>query len=891
MTLAAGTRLGPYEIHSAIGAGGMGEVYRARDERLGREVAVKVLPEAVAGDRDRLARFEREARALARLEHPNILTIHDIGEQPAAAGVTHFAVTELLTGETLGHRLARERLSWRRAVEIGAAVADGLAAAHAQGVVHRDLKPDNLFLTADGRVKILDFGLATSGVVATTSADTASVVTKPGAVLGTVGYMAPEQIDGSGVDARADLFALGCVLCEMVTGRRAFARGTPAETLCAILSAPAPEVLASGTDAPLELARIIGRCLEKQPAARFQSASDLAFALRALVTAPMVLPGTTGSAAGDAATPRPPSPAARRRAWMVAGGALALLLATAAYWAWPRAAAPPSGAASGLDPKKIVVAVFANQTGDTSLDALGIQISDWLTQSLTRMSIAVGMNPDLPSVGGPALPRPAAASGSDPVRALAERTGAGLVVTGTYYLERDTLRVQSRIVEVAGGGTVVALDPTIGPRSQSSELLTRLANTVTGAVATRLNSVQVFGSGYRPPPYDAYLEWAQGMVAWGTNNSEAERHLRAALQLDPNFILGRVNLVALLNGANRVGEADALLRPAEESAAYSRATLVEQAWVRLGRAVINGDLVGARTASGDIARLAPSPLTIYSYGMIERALHHPRAALAAFSTISVADSPAGGGPGVSYFLRDRAAVHHELGEYNQELADARLGQERYPAEGSFFAEEIAALVALGRAGEIEAVIARCEKATLRSGSMGAVLHAATRELAAHGQGDAARAMAAREAAWYTNQLGTRKPALGLRAAYASALEGAGKCRQAVQLRRDLAREAPESNILQGGYATALVACGGSRVEALAIADALAKVDRPYVRGVQLYQRARVLAALGDADGAVRALEAAHRQGWMWNSGELHLDACWNPIRSQPAFIELLKPKD
>jgi serine/threonine protein kinase len=225
-----GRVLAHYRLLDLIGAGGMGEVYRAKDERLDREVAVKVLPDSVAADPDRLARFEREAKALARLEHPNILTIHDFGSAEPAAGSQHatvYAVTELLTGETLRGRIARERLSWRRSVEIAAAIADGLASAHGQGIVHRDLKPENVFVTTDGRVKILDFGLAASCAATEATAETA-----PGAVLGTVGYMAPEQVQGGGVDARSDIFALGCVLFEMLAGQHIRAPYSDRNTGC-----------------------------------------------------------------------------------------------------------------------------------------------------------------------------------------------------------------------------------------------------------------------------------------------------------------------------------------------------------------------------------------------------------------------------------------------------------------------------------------------------------------------------------------------------------------------------------------------------------------------------------------------------------------------------------
>ena len=892
MALVTGTRLGRYEVLAALGAGGMGEVYRARDTRLDREVAVKVLPDAVASDRDRLARFEREARALARIEHPNILAIHDIGEEPAGDGrTTHFAVTELLTGETLGGRLAHETLAWRRAVEIGAAIADGLAAAHAQGIVHRDLKPDNLFLTPDGRVKILDFGLATSGVAATPSAETAAggAVTRPGTVLGTVGYMAPEQIEGGIVDGRADLFALGCVLYEMVTGRRAFARNTPTETLSAILSAPPPELSAAATDAPPELARIVSRCLEKRPAARFQSASDLAFALRALVTAPVAVPAGVAPAART--VPAPPAPRATQRIRLAAAcAAVIFLLAVVAYWGWPRGGTARPATGSGLDPKKVVVAVFANQTGDRALDMLGVQICDWLTQTLTRVTANVGANPEVPSTGARGLPGSALAAAGDPLTALAERTGAGVVVAGTYYLDGDTLRIQSRIVDAASGAAIATPEPTVGPRSRSNEVLASLANVVAGAVATRLNSVATFGGGYRPPAYDAYLEWAQGMGAWGVNSGEAERRLRATLALDPGFYLARVNLAVLLNGLGRSADGDGILRPIEEPAAYSGATPLDQCWIRLARAALNGNLVAARAATTELVRLAPSPLTRYSHAVVERGLHHPRAALAALAQIRVEDSPGEAGPGNTWFLRDRATVHHELGEYNEELADARLGQQHYPGDAVFFIREIAALVALGRPGEIDAVIARCDQATLRSGSSGNTLRLAARELAAHGYSEAARAMAARAVTSFKNRLDAGKPTAGLRLLYADALLLAGDCREGLPIRRDLMQEAPENLSFRGGYATALAGCGGSSGEARQIADALLKVDRPYLRGEHLYERARILAALGDGEGAVRALQAAHAQGTRWPGEELHLDSCWNPVRSHPAFVEAMKPK-
>jgi len=278
MTISAGTRLGPYEVLSPLGAGGMGEVYRARDTKLDRDVAIKVLPQAVAADPDTLARFEREAKAVAALSHPNILAIHDFGSQGGIA----YAVTELLEGETLRGKLDAGPISQRQAVDYALQVARGLSAAHERGVVHRDLKPENLFVTRDGHVKILDFGLAKRVDAAPgdrTSAPTSSGHTEPGTVMGSVGYMSPEQVRGLPVDNRSDIFAFGTILYEMLSGRRAFKKDTASDTMAAIIRDEPPVLSEPGRSISPALDRVVRHCLEKDRENRFQSAKDIAFAL------------------------------------------------------------------------------------------------------------------------------------------------------------------------------------------------------------------------------------------------------------------------------------------------------------------------------------------------------------------------------------------------------------------------------------------------------------------------------------------------------------------------------------------------------------------------------------------------------------------------------------
>ncbi|MGH9502725.1 MAG: protein kinase domain-containing protein [Terriglobales bacterium] len=285
MALASGTKIGPYEIVSLIGAGGMGEVYRARDSRLRREVAVKVLPPSFAKDTERLRRFEQEARMVGALNHPNILAIFDVGAQDGVP----YLVSELLEGQSLREHMQGTPLPQRKAVDYGVQIARGLAAAHEKGVVHRDLKPDNIFVLNDGRIKILDFGLAKllhddalSSHPDLQTVDQEHPATTPGHVMGTVGYMSPEQVRGQGADQRSDIFALGAILYEILTGKRAFKRDSSVETMNAILKEEPPELEEVVPGLTPGLDRVVRHCLEKNPVQRFQSASDVAFDLETI---------------------------------------------------------------------------------------------------------------------------------------------------------------------------------------------------------------------------------------------------------------------------------------------------------------------------------------------------------------------------------------------------------------------------------------------------------------------------------------------------------------------------------------------------------------------------------------------------------------------------------
>jgi Tol biopolymer transport system component len=379
-SLAGGTRLGPYEIVDLLGSGGMGEVYRARDTRLNRAVAIKILPQSFGRNPDALARFEREAQVIAALSHPNIRAIHDFGRE----GDILYAVAELLQGQTLQERLSEGALPQRKAVEFALAIAHGLSAAHEKGIVHRDLKPANVFLTSDGGVKLLDFGLAkiiAHDPMTAHDAPTDALATEPGIVMGTVGYMSPEQVRGRPVDHRSDIFSLGAILYEMLSGRRAFRGDSAADTMAAILNQDPPDLSTPPHSVSPALERVVQHCLEKNPEERFQSARDLAFHLGAVSSISLPIPASRA--------------AAPRRALLLPAIAGAVAAAAVWYLAAPRTAEPTRYHQLTFRRGSILTARFAKDGESIVYGAAwdGEPFRVFSMQAGRRESAAVGLPP------------------------------------------------------------------------------------------------------------------------------------------------------------------------------------------------------------------------------------------------------------------------------------------------------------------------------------------------------------------------------------------------------------------------------------------------------------------------------------------------------------------
>jgi serine/threonine-protein kinase len=550
MSLAPGSRLGAYEIVAPIGAGGMGEVYRAHDAKLRREVALKVLPEPFASDPDRLARFEREARAVAALSHPNILAIHHFGHD----GDVTYAVMELLEGQTLRDALRHGALPRRKALDYARQIASALDATHTRGIVHRDLKPDNVFVTAGGHIKVLDFGLVkaaatgTSGATDTSGAmlaqgavsfpratgaidslnsATVTAATLGGAILGTPGYMSPEQVRGEALDHRSDIFAFGCVLYEMLSAQRAFDGESSIDALHATLRSE-PRDLSTLADLPLSIVRLVERCLEKDPAERMQSARDLVFALDTMTADPAA--GSEQNPQVAASTNRAPtSRSTRTLAVFAAWGAIAVVGTSIGWIALREPAAPASHPQSA--PRGIAVLPFENLGGpDQAYFAAGV--TEEVTLQIAKISALRVMS------------RPAVARFKDPIAelpAMARELGIGAVLAGSVRHDDDRVRVGVQLLAAPSGETLWSeqYDGDVkNVLDVQSTVALRVARALQASLApeerARIERIPTSNA----EAYELYLRSRTLPLDVDESNNEGIALLKRAVELDPTFALG-----------------------------------------------------------------------------------------------------------------------------------------------------------------------------------------------------------------------------------------------------------------------------------------------------------------------------------------------------------------
>jgi serine/threonine-protein kinase len=531
MGLSAGSQLGRYSILSELGKGGMGEVYRAIDTSLNRNVAIKVLPEHMVKDPDALRRFEREAKALAALSHPSILTIFDVGNDQGIS----YVVMELLEGKTLREHFKASHLSYQEKIRIAVMIVEGLSAAHSKGVVHRDLKPENIFVTSNGKIKILDFGLArvtaflpSQGL---TDAPTRPQEVESITVSGTVPYMSPEQISGKSVDSRSDIFSFGCVLYEMLTGSRPFSRDSQAETIAAILKENPPPLCEKAKDIPQELERIVLHCLEKNPGDRFQSTNDLMFALNHLSDDSAILKST-------APMERVRSHSMNTRAVITI---LAVLAAIVCIYLFTR----PEKAIDSL-----AILPFVNVSGNPDMEYLGDGITESLINNLSQLpSLRVMARTTVFTYKGRSV---------DP-RQVGQEMNVRAVLTGKLNRIGDTLVIQGELVDASDGSQlwgdqysekftdILTLQGTI-----SKQIAEKLRHKLTGEEEKLLTKQYTANA-------DAYQLYLKGLYFGNKRSPEgllkSMEYYQQAIDIDPNYALAYAGLAVSTSSQVMVSDA------------------------------------------------------------------------------------------------------------------------------------------------------------------------------------------------------------------------------------------------------------------------------------------------------------------------------------------------
>ncbi|HJV37640.1 MAG TPA: protein kinase [Geothrix sp.] len=857
--LSTGSFLGPYRVLALLGKGGMGEVYRAHDPKLGREVAIKVLPAAFAEDAERLRRFEREARAASALNHPNILTIYELGTHEGSP----FLVMELLEGLTLRELMKQGPLTAGRIAELGAQIAEGLAAAHERGIIHRDIKPENLFLTRRGVVKILDFGLAKSGCLENQFTSVTTLGTGTGMVVGTASYMSPEQATGKPVGFATDQFSLGVVLYEMVAGMRPFTGDSITETLAAIVrDKPTPlESLASGV--PAGLVSIVRRCLAKDPTERYRSDGELAEALAAMATK------EGGPILRFPSRPQAGLRLPRRGLLATAGVALTAALGFLLWWR-PWVPSTPK-----WDDHLALVLPLENRTGDPSLDDLGQQAADLVRQDLEKVgSLKLAVNP-----GGRDLHR------------LAAATRARLVATGSYARRGRDLVFQARLEDPWAGTTIYSLGPWQAPPEDPTAALKELRQYLAGALVISLCDTggARFGT-WRAPRLDTWLQSRDCYERFNADPEGTIAALRKILESDPDGFDAIYVLLAYIATPKRAEEARALLDAIEPRSPFY--TSAERGFLRFFRARTENRpaegvkaLLDVRAVCGDFESLH------YNLGNLYLAMHHDGSALREFRPI-MDSSVFWEGWFAGWIALPMGRLLHQRGEYEEELRLARKGMAVVPDNTLFRVREVAALAAMGRMAEVEQAV---QAGSLVKPSRGlaapprALEAIAAAELHAHGE-------EAESQRWASRFLDRHSPSADpptepwLWGDTIHMLRILGRQKEALALvDARLAKDPDNPDPLSDRGM--LLAELGAATEARAVEAQLAALpSKPGSMPGHPFECACVLAALGEKERMVERLRQAVAGGSNLAYVLTH-DEAFRKFRGYPPFEDLIKPVD
>jgi len=916
-----GETLAHYKILEQLGAGGMGEVYLAQDCKLERRVALKVLPPDLASSDERLERFEREAKALAALDHPNIVHIYSVesaviqlpaassqppaadSRQPAAGSrlggrVVHFMTMQLVEGKPLSEVIPEGGLGLDHFLEISAQLADALAAAHDKGVTHRDLKPANVMVTDAGEVKVLDFGLAKlqrqEADLGATQRPT-ELMTQEGMIVGTVPYMAPEQVQGKVADGRSDIFSLGVIFYEMATGVRPFGGDTAADLISSILRDTPSTVSELQPELPPELGRLVSRCLEKDPRQRYQSSLDLHNELREL-TAELASAELTASSTRAAAS-------ARSIRWLIPalGAMVIMLLLVMALvlrdrWVRPGTGAPTEQVTSAgaavevkLVSKRILVVPFDNRTGDPSLDSVGLMAADWITQGLAHTELVQAV----PSMTALSADRyvddeKGNLEPLDRVRLLAEGTAAGTVVTGALYRQGDELLFSAEVSDAVAATLVQSLQPVRAPLDDPLSAVEELRERVTAAVAAHLDPrLASLGRQGGLPSFQAYSEYARGLELFVQMQfAEAAVHWERAAEMNSEFRNALLPAAMAYLNMGAYAKADALVQ--EVAASRESLSILDQLFLERLEATFQYDYTRALGAMRRSAEINPQGPGAFDAAALAMAVNRPREGV---TRLLALDPERGFFRGFLPYGHYLTEAYHLLADYPDELAAARSARERYSLALAPLYWQARALAGLGDVEEVDRLIEAVAAESPRDVSPGWVMRRTAAELLVHGHEHASRLVAQRALDWYSQVPEAQASDPQVRWGIASSLLILGRWEEAESEVLSLHEQDPD-RISYRGYLGVIAARLGDLESAREHASWLQQLDRPYLFGIDDYYRAAIAVWTGDNEQAARLLSEAITNGLPIHSFQVdpHSDFILQPLRGYPAFEKLLAPK-
>jgi serine/threonine protein kinase/tetratricopeptide (TPR) repeat protein len=866
------TFAGRYQIIEELGKGGMGRVYKALDTKIKEKVALKLIRPEIASDKGTIERFANELKLARSVRHKNICGMYDLGE----AEGTHFITMEFVPGEDLKNMIRMSgEIGPATAVHLASEICRGLIEAHRLGIVHRDLKPQNIMIDREGNARIMDFGIARSLK--------GRGITEPGVMIGTPEYMSPEQVEGKEADARADLYALGVILYEMLTGRVPFEGETPFAVAYKHKNEPPRDPRELNARIPEDLSRLVLKCMEKDKARRYQSAeellADLGLMGKEYSPAEKIVPPKTSLTSKEITVKF------NVRKVLVPAILVLAALAAAIFFFLLRKPSPV------MNPKLALVSIFVNRTGDATLDPLGRVAAYHIEQGLSQ----TGIVEVVPTVSVLETSRVLDADsgipeGREDLYTLAKSSGAGALVSGAYYLIDGELQFHAAITDAVRRKPIQTLEPLRGSLDEKMALITELRLRIMGALAMH------FTPGFseysvplrKPPVYEAYKEYLMGLDLFGVDYEQSVRHFARAVELDPAFTVAKMWMAVAYGNQGRYEEEDALI----QSIVPFRDELspLENRMLDWHDANLKGRNEAALRFVREADKLMPNQYSIkYLIGLYAIRINRPLETVEVYAWMYDQDPKIiFNRPGTTWMIRVLASAHHMLGEYKKELKVARFGKKYFPKSLMFPAIEARAFAALGKIGEIEKVVKECLSMDPTGGSPGDIMMEAARELYAHGHRDASREFVTRAIDWAESRPEARRSAEAGRRFYAGALYFAGRWDEAGRIYESLAAEYPENLDYQGCLGT-LAARRGDRDEAMRIFEELGNLERPFLFGEHLWGQARIAALLGEKERAVALLREAFSQGLNYGV-YLHRDIDLEPLWDYPPFKELLRPK-